>query len=171
MMMGVNNKAAFEERKEPTGNEAKQSFLYRSMKFQSYVFSYMRAQSTSWPYFAYTGFNNYILLINAFNRKFIQRIQLADESQNITICDTYITDTYDLFVLTLNSGAYRLYRIDLDATNAGERDFEDIDFLRSSYGVGEPIFQYTHEAVEGRVFLQLHVRGSSRKEVLDRNEK
>ena len=41
----------------------------------------MRAQSTSWPYFAYSGFSNYILLVDAFNKKFIQRIQLADESQ------------------------------------------------------------------------------------------
>ena len=62
----------------------------------------MRAQSTSWPYFAYSGFSNYLLLINAFNRKFIQRILVAEEHENVTICDTYISDTYDLFILILH---------------------------------------------------------------------
>ena len=85
----------------------------------------MRAQSTSWPYFAYSGFSNYILVIDAFNKKFIQRIQLADETQNITICDTCITDTYDLFVLTLTGSEYKLYMIDLDAANLSEANHED----------------------------------------------
>ena len=132
----------------------------------------MRAQSTSWPYFAYSGFSNYILLIDAFNRKFIHRIQLADESQNITICDTYITDTYDLFVLTLNSGLYKLYMVDLDLANLNECKEEEIDDIAfSKYAITEPVFQYHSEDVNGDTFIAMHVRGSSRKEALDRNEK
>jgi len=77
----------------------KENFDYQNMTKYAYVFSPLRAFSTSWPYTAMTGFSNYIILVNAFDRKFMQRIQLADDSQRITICDTYITDTYDLYVL------------------------------------------------------------------------
>ena len=80
----------------------KQVFDYQNMYRYGYIFSSLRAFSTSWPYVAFAGFSNYIILVNAFDRKFIQRIQLADDSQRITICDTYITDTYDLFVLLQN---------------------------------------------------------------------
>ena len=75
------DKISFEEKPTNLENLAKQEFQYRKTTIVPYIFSYMRAQSTSWPYFAYSGFSNYILLVDAFNKKFIQRIQLADESQ------------------------------------------------------------------------------------------
>lgn len=53
-----------------------------------------------------------------------------------------------------------------------EADPEDLNFERSLYSRSEePLFSYRHEDVKGKKFLALHVRGSSRKEVLDRNEK
>jgi hypothetical protein len=128
----------------------------------------MRAQSTSWPYFAYTGFGNYMLLINTFNRKYIERIQLAPDSENITICDSYIADTYDLFILIFSNGRYKLYTVDLDKANPNEKMCDTN--TRSQYSITEPIFEYQADDVENRSFLAIHVRGSSRKELLDRNE-
>ena len=74
-------------------------YKYESMICKSFQYSGINSFSTNWPYSACTGYGNYLILVNAFDQKFIQRIQLADDSQKITVCDTFITDTYDLFVL------------------------------------------------------------------------
>ena len=70
-----------------------------------------------------------MLLINAFNAKYIERIQLAPEEESITICGSYITDSYDLFVLILNKNKYQLYMLDLDKANPNE--LEEEAFTRS----------------------------------------
>ena len=154
-------------------NPANQIFEYRDVYVNTFIFSQMRAQSTSWPYFAYSSLSNYMLLVNAFNRKNIERIQLAPEDESITICDSYITDTYDLFVLILSKETYKLYMIDLDEANANEMDGDELIEVkkRSAYSITEPIFEYMAEDVDHKVFCGLHARGSSRKEPLDRNEK
>ena len=142
------------------------------MKMSSCVFSAIRAFSTNWPYFACAGFQNYLILINCFDSKFIQKIQLANESQNITICDSFMSDTYDLFVLIQQDGEYKLHMVDLDAANVNEFDGDDLnDEELTTYKIGEPIYQYNQDDVEGRQFLKLYARGSSRKEEFDRNEK
>lgn len=61
--------------------------------------------------------------------------------------------------------------IDLDAANISEFDGENLASESISYKLGEPIFQYQEEDVENRQFLKMYVRGSSRKEVFDKNEK
>ena len=60
--------------------------------------------------------------------------------------------------------------IDLDAANVseiGENEIPD----QSPYSISQPIFSYNAEDVEFRNFLAMHVRGSSRKENLDNNQK
>ena len=51
---------------------------------------------------------------------------MAPEDENITICDSYITDTYDLFILILSKETYKLYMIDLDEANAKEMDEQEL---------------------------------------------
>lgn len=136
---------------------------------RAFQYSGINSFSTNWPYSTCTGYGNYLILVNAFDQKFIQRIQLADDSQKITVCDTYITDTYDLFVLIQEKETFRLYMVDLDAANEGEQDEEEEEVV--TYMIGEPIYSYTSKQVENRQFLNMYVRGSSRKEEYDRNEK
>lgn len=77
----------------------KEHYEYVNMVRRTCVSSAIRASSSNWPYFSCAGFANYLMLINCFDSKFIQKIQLVHERVKITICDSFITDTYDLFVL------------------------------------------------------------------------
>jgi hypothetical protein len=62
--------------------------------------------------------------------------------------------------------------VDLDEANMKELNEEDLDDnRRSKYSITEPVFEYHSDDVKGNPFVSLHVRGSSRKEALDRNEK
>jgi len=75
----------------------------------------------------------------------MRRIQLAEEDEDITICQTYITDTYDLFVVINDQRRYTLYMIDLDAANIKE-------FKGDSYNFSEQfklhnLFSYSEDQV------------------------
>lgn len=59
----------------------------------------MSAFSVNWPYIAFSGLNDYLIIMNAFEQEMIHRVQVFDESEDIDICQTYITDTNDLFCL------------------------------------------------------------------------
>jgi hypothetical protein len=89
------NKILYHKKAQPP----KDIYDYQNMKIQICVFSAIRAFSANWPYVACAGFQNYLILMNSFDSKFIQKIQLANERQKITICDSFMSDTYDLFVL------------------------------------------------------------------------
>lgn len=115
----------------------------------------MRAFSVGWPYVAFSQKSNYIVLANAFDRKCIQRIQICEEGDKITILDSYITDTYDLFILTQelekNCGCqqtFKLYMIDLDASNPNKNGH--FNRKKYPYKLGKPIFSYTDKDVEER---------------------
>ena len=60
------------------------------------------------------------MIVNFFDEKMIQRIILGKEINKVI--DTYITETNDLFLLTQVDEIYRLYQIDLDASNEMEQD-------------------------------------------------
>lgn len=128
----------------------------------------MRAFSICWPFIAFSGLGNYILLINAYENTKIRRIQIADPDKSITICQTYVTETNDLFVCVQDDDMYKLYMMDLDYSI--EHEFVD----KASEGELEPytfkmILQYHDSVVNLEQMSQLHVRGSSKKEKLDLN--
>ena len=50
-------------------NSTESSFVKKS-----YVYSSVRAFSINWPYVAFSGLENYILLINLFDRKLLHRV-------------------------------------------------------------------------------------------------
>lgn len=41
----------------------------KNQVYSNYIFSPLRAASTSWPFFAISAIGNYILVVNAYNSK------------------------------------------------------------------------------------------------------
>ena len=118
------------------------------------------------------------MIYNAYDGRLIQRVQVADDRVEALICETFITTTNDLFVVTFESTMYRVYKIDLDETNMSEFDEEDaknmdeMEFSRQiqlKYRLKEPILEYDQNLVENKKLNQFHVRGSSHKELVDLN--
>lgn len=101
-----------------------------------YINSTNRAYGFNWPYLSFSGFGNFLLLINAFDTRLFHRIEIAPKDSKITICDTYITDTMELFVIILQNDKYKLFSLDL------ERD-KKIDPNKAFYSFGEPILEYS----------------------------
>jgi hypothetical protein len=114
-----------------------------------------------------------MVLINSFDRECIQRIEIAPPNARINVLDSFLTDTYDLFILTqVMDGyehVYNLYMIDLDESNPNKQGH--YNKRRIPYKMREPIFSYTGREVDNRQFCKLYVRGSSRKEEYSRNQK
>ena len=53
----------------------------------------------------------------------IQKVEVSEDKEEcVKIVQTYITDTYDLFVVTNSKQKYRVYMIDLDKSNFNEVD-------------------------------------------------
>lgn len=136
----------------------------------------MTAYSINWPYVTFSGLNNTLVIINAFERKVIHRIEIAKQQvqesesyQRAYIEKTFITDTKDLFILIRDQNHYLLYTIDLDKTNFKEID--DATNIQDAFKLSEPILKYHENSVNFQNVLAFHVRGSSRKEKIDMNHR
>ena len=130
--------------------------------YYNYIYSPLRAFSICWPFIAFSGLGNYILLINAYENTKIRRIQVAEANKSITISQTYITETNDLFVCIQDEDQYKLLMMDLDYSV--EHEFSN----RAEEGEIEPytfklILQYHDSVVNLEQLTKMHVRGSSRK--------
>ena len=99
----------------------------------------MTAFSINWPYVAFSGLNSTLVVVNAFNRKMIHRIEMPQTQ--ILVLKTFITDTNDLFALALCQKHYLVYMIDLDESNVKENTTKSLGDL---FNIGEPILKY-HE--------------------------
>jgi len=106
----------------------KSGWVQKNIQYFEYIYAPLRAFSINWPYVVFTGIGNFIIIVNAFDRKQMRRIQVAEETDDITICQTYITDTYDLFVVINADSKYSLYLIDLDAANVMEFKGDNYDY-------------------------------------------
>ena len=75
--------------------------MRKNIVINEYIYSAFTAYSVNWPFISFSGFNNNLIVINAFEKQLYHRIQIALEGvQNVMIMKTYITDTYDLFLVT-----------------------------------------------------------------------
>lgn len=92
-------------------------------------------------------------------------MQIAGNDEKITICETYITQTNDLYVATQENQLFKLYTLDLDLINKFDTGQEQCHLKF------EQILEYEDEKVKMESLKQIHVRGSSRKETFDMNEK
>lgn len=122
-----------------------------------------------WPYVVLSGVSNYIFLVNAYDNSVLRRIQVARFDSKVSICETFITQTNDLFVLLLEEDVYSLYNIDLDDSNQFEHDASK--FLNEAQYKFKLILSYKDQDVKGKPIKQIHVRGSSSKMKYDMNEK
>ena len=69
-----------------------------NVDYQSDDFAPIQALYTKWPYFTCSGLKkDFLLLINAFDQEYIQRIEFPNPDR---ICHTYITETNNLYVLS-----------------------------------------------------------------------
>ena len=103
------------------------------------------------------------MILNAFDKDKIHRVEFDDPDK---ISHTYITETNDLFIFSQKGGRYRLQYIDLDAGSRREASTKKYDCFRL-----QNLFQYTNGDVGNKPLIDVHVRGSSDKEVIDNNEK
>lgn len=94
---------------------------------------------------------------------------MAQKNEHVHICDTYITDTNDLFVLILKENTYSLYMLDLDQANSREQQ-ELSSKSRYCFQIQDPVLTYTKKDVQNERFVSMHIRGSSRKEIVQLNE-
>ena len=47
------------------------------IKYASYTDNSIRAFGFNWPYVSFAGLENYVIIINCFDRKLIHRVQIA----------------------------------------------------------------------------------------------
>lgn len=111
-------------------------------------------------------------MLNLNEPDYIHRIELCEKYRDITMMLTQITDTYDLFALVNIDQVYQLYMIDLD--NQDLTKYEEISndpFSLYYKGVRSPVLQYHESEVDHKTMVNMHCRGSSRKQLIDFDEK
>ena len=87
---------------------------------EEFAYSSINAFSIKWPYVAFSGIQNFIMIYNAFDSNLINRIEIAGQKESVLIQQTFITDTNDIFILIKRNTCYQLYMFDLDASNVRE---------------------------------------------------
>jgi hypothetical protein len=58
--------------------------------------------------------------MNAFEKRVVRRVQVADKAAKVLIAETFLTETKDLFIIVQDGNIYNLYMIDLDESNEYE---------------------------------------------------
>ena len=122
------------------------------------------AFSIGWPYIVYSGLDNDLIIINIYKRHMIHRVLLAEKGKSFKICQSFISDSKDLFIMILENKVYKLKFLDLDEINEMENDIE----TDNNYKFTE-LIQYEASYVKDKKFLGIHARGSSRKEKIQTN--
>jgi hypothetical protein len=87
---------------------------------KSYIFSSVRAFFVNWPYVCFSGLENYLFVIDVFDKKVLHRIATAKLKEEIQVCETFISNTKDLFIVIKKETKYIVMMLDLDAINANE---------------------------------------------------
>lgn len=65
--------------------ENNKEYIQINDEYLYFIFSPLRAYSMQWPYVALSGLSNYVLIVNAYDRKFLRRVQVAERNEQITI--------------------------------------------------------------------------------------
>ena len=67
----------------------------------------------NWPYFSYATKFNYVFILNAFNRNFVQRYELPPHCIRCT--QTFLADSHDFYcVIETSNQTHEIYSINLD---------------------------------------------------------
>ena len=107
-------------------------------------------------------------MINVYDKELVHRFELVPKGKNMKICQTAISDTKDLFALVYMDSKYHLFMLNLDNYNVRKFHGKDGD-LNKLYKVDPPILIF--DSIKGKQLTQMHVRGSSKKEAINFNNK
>jgi hypothetical protein len=124
----------------------------------------VRAFYVNWPYVCFSGLQNYLLIVNVFDRKSLHRVATAKLNETIQVCETFISNTKDLFVVIKKENIFQVLMLDLDSINAGEGTVDE-----SNYKFKE-VLRYKVSEVGNDNLRSMFIRGSSRKEVIQLNQ-
>jgi hypothetical protein len=105
------------------------------------------------------------MIVSVYDRKKLHRVATARLDENIQVCQTFLANTKDLFVVIKKQKKFIIMMLDLDAINSGEAD-EGVD--ESNYRF-KKVFEYDAADVGDQDLKSMFVRGSSRKEVIKLN--
>ena len=117
-----------------------------------------------WPYICFSGLENFLLVVNLYDRKRVQRIEL--DKEKVQVCQTIISNSKDLFVVLRDKDNFMVKTLDLDEINSGEHKTLDENNFRLKL-----ICFYPISMVNGKDLSSMYVRGSSKKEAINSNEK
>ena len=67
------------------------SIEQENVQYFSFQFAPIGAYSINWPYVAFSGLYNTIMIMDTFHRNQIQMVQVADPSERISILNTTFT--------------------------------------------------------------------------------
>jgi hypothetical protein len=95
-----------------------------------------------------------------YDRKSLHRVATAKLNETIQVCETFISNTKDLFVVLKQDSMFKILMLDLDSINTGEGAVDE-----SNYRFTE-VLKYSAADVGDQNLNSMFVRGSSRKEVI-----
>lgn len=102
--------------------------------------------------------------MSVYDRKSLHRVATAKLDENIQVCETFISNTKDLFVVIKKGSYYQIMMLDLDSINTGEGHVDE-----SNYRLKE-VLRYECSEVGHENLRSIFVRGNSRKEVIQLNQ-
>ena len=76
------------------------------IKADTYIFSSVRAFSLHWPYICFSGLENFLMVCNLYDQKVLHRVQMAPLDENVQVCQTFIANTKDLFLVIKKQETY-----------------------------------------------------------------
>ena len=89
-------------------------FIQKDVHCCKYNEDVVSAFSINWPYVAFAGLENLLVIVNAFDKELVHRFQLAPPGVNMQIKQTYISDTQDVYALVYMNEKLNLFHMDLD---------------------------------------------------------
>lgn len=84
--------------------------------FKQYISATNKAFSFNWPFVAFSGLNEQLVVANAFTQEYMNLIDIAHKP-DCQIVKTVISDTFDLVVCVKSKSLYTIYLIDLEQDN------------------------------------------------------
>jgi hypothetical protein len=140
------------------------------VKILSYEHLQIRGHAFNWPYFVYVNIGGQLVIINAFEQNVVNQIKLSSRSETqVKILEMYITNTSDLIIAGRFGNKIQIFILDLDKGNV--KNFNDDEKLDKAQYSPTMILEYPLSDVKNKSLLKIHVRGSSKKQKQDTNEK
>lgn len=77
----------------------RREYRQTNIQYFKYVHEVISAFCINWPYVTFSGLDMTLVIFNMYDKELVHRIQIAPKGVNMNICETFISDTKDLFAL------------------------------------------------------------------------